>query len=194
MYAELQGGRLGKLHVSIKQSFFEGSVQISRLISPPAIKAYTLLSKALPSGRLQLQLSLPAHGDGTTHPLLTIKLGETKIALLAGEAEVLQLSLIRVHASAPSAPSLPPLTTSSAADERVEPTAPMVDRADTKSSSTHSVSAGSPETSKPPPQRRLVVLYENHRRLTMLRPYSPQDLLPLDPAHFSDEAMKVESM
>lgn len=181
---QLKGGRGGGLTLHAKQLSFEGALQLSRIISPPVVKPYTIHTTVLPSGRLQLLLSLPSNkGEPASPPLpspsslVTAVVGETRIVLLAGEAEALQLNLIRVRT--PMAPSLPPLSLASASEEG-------------EGSNATRSPLGSPHLpTPPPPMRRVVALYENQRRLTMLRPYSADDLLPLDPARFSDEAMKV---
>ncbi|KAL1528232.1 hypothetical protein AB1Y20_009590 [Prymnesium parvum] len=196
---ELRGGPLGQLRLSVRETAFEGALHFSRIISPPAMKAYALLTTVLPNGCVQLQLSLPDATGAASEPLLTVKLGETRLVLLAGKAEVLYLSLVRMNHAAsappPSAPSLPPLHLGAAvAAGSAEAAEAAAERGDAAAvAASHSSSpkraADAPPLATPP--CRLVVLYENQRRLTMLRTYTASDLLPLDPGRFSDEAMKA---
>ena len=52
--AQLRGGKQGRLSMSMEDSFFDGAIHISKLLSPPVIKPYILVSSFRPNGKLQV--------------------------------------------------------------------------------------------------------------------------------------------
>ena len=116
-------------------------------------------------------------------------------AVLVGEAEALRIHLVQAHptslasSSPPPAPALPPLREKAFASTLISTWHDGKGRpAGAKSAAARGGGGG---YSAPEPLRRLVEVYENQRRLTVLRPFSVDDLLPLDIGGWSDEAHKV---
>ena len=48
------GGQNGRLSAQIHDSFFDGALHFSKLLSPPIVKPYMLLSSFQPNGQLQV--------------------------------------------------------------------------------------------------------------------------------------------
>ena len=138
-------------------------------------------------------------------PLLEASLHDASVALLVGPHEVLRVQLRRLspHAPLPPPPVLSPLPVGfGGAPPAAAGGTPTTEAANGEGGSTVGTAsvenapkrraAGPPPSPPrtPTPLRRMEV-FENQRRLTLLREYSAADLLPIDTGPWSDEAGNV---